>query len=257
MSYQLGSIDPEERASYSGAPEPARRRSVTATALALGVMALFAGGVWFAYKAGTHHGGAGGVPLIRAEATPARIKPPSSDGTAVPVQNMLIYNEAQPKVERLLPPPEQPLPKPAPPPAAPANLAPGPPPASTPAAAAPAIVPPTAPAVPASAPATPSKPAAAPPAKPAAAAPAKLAPGGLRVQLGALRSPDLAAHEWARLKRANADILGSLSASPVRADLGDKGIFYRIEAGPLGSPEAAARLCGELKKRSIGCILVR
>ncbi|HEV2302494.1 MAG TPA: hypothetical protein VGR91_13080, partial [Stellaceae bacterium] len=114
MSYQFGPVDPEERASYSGAPEPARRRTL-ATALALGVMALFAGALWFAYVAGSHHRGPGGVPLIRADEAPAKIKPAAPDGMHIPDQNMLIYNESQPKVEKLLPAPEQPLPRPAPP----------------------------------------------------------------------------------------------------------------------------------------------
>lgn len=256
MSYQFGPVDPEERAQYSGAPEPARRRSL-ATALAIGVMALFAGALWFAYVAGSHHRESGGVPLIRADETPMKVKPVSPAGMHIPDRNMLIYDEAQPKVEKLLPPAEQPLPPPAPPA-----------PAATPAVPAPAsAVPPAAPAAPspptaarapaaATAPAPSAATAAAPP-QPAAAKPAKPAAAGSRVQLGALRSPDLAEREWQRLRRANADILGTLSAKPVRADLGEKGVFYRIEAGPLATPEAAARLCGELKKRNIGCILVR
>lgn len=230
MTYQIGPVDPEDRAQYSRAP--ARRRTLTAAALAICVMALFAAAVWFAYIAGSHRPASGGVPLIRAEERPAKVKPASPAGMHIPDRNMLIYNESQPKVERLLPAAEQPLPRPAPPvpAAAPASAAAPPAPAATPAEPAPA--------------------AATPPTSNAAVA-------GLRVQLGALRSAALAEREWQRLKRANSDILGKLSASPVRADLGGKGIFYRIEVGPLATTQAASRLCGELKKRKIGCILVR
>ncbi|HVH77673.1 MAG TPA: SPOR domain-containing protein, partial [Stellaceae bacterium] len=98
----------------------------------------------------------------------------------------------------------------------------------------------------------------APPAARTARPPASnAAVAGLRVQLGALRSSALAEREWQRLKHANSDVLGKLSASPVRADLGEKGIFYRIEVGPLATTQAASQLCGELRKRKIGCILVR
>jgi cell division septation protein DedD len=80
---------------------------------------------------------------------------------------------------------------------------------------------------------------------------------GTRLQLGSLRSEDAARQEWERIKRKNSDLLGSLSATPVRADLGDRGIYYRIQAGPIADPAAAERICGELKQRSIGCIIAR
>ncbi|HVH73984.1 MAG TPA: hypothetical protein VM755_03625, partial [Stellaceae bacterium] len=129
MTYQIGPVDPEDRAPYSGAPAPARRRTLTATALAICVMALFAGAVWFAYIAGSHRAASGRVPLIRADQRPAKVKPAAAAGMHIPDQNMLIYNESQPKVERLLPAAEQPLPRPAPPApaAAPASVPAAPP----------------------------------------------------------------------------------------------------------------------------------
>jgi len=97
---------------------------------------------------------------------------------------------------------------------------------------------------------SPSKAAQAPssPSKPAA---------GTRLQLGSLRSEDAARQEWERIKRKNSDLLGNLSATPVRAELGDKGVYYRIQAGPIADLAAAERICGELKQRNIGCILAR
>jgi hypothetical protein len=69
-----------------------------------------------------------------------------------------------------------------------------------------------------------------------------------------VHSEDAARREWDRIKRTNSDLLGSLSATPVRADLGDKGVFYRIQTGPIAD---ADRICGELKQRNIGCIIAR
>jgi cell division septation protein DedD len=93
----------------------------------------------------------------------------------------------------------------------------------------------------------------------ATAAPASaVAPGGgIRVQLGSLRSPEAARDEWQRLKRINSDLLGKLTAVAVRAEVPDKGTYYRVEAGPLTDGAAASQLCGELKKRNLGCTIVR
>lgn len=79
----------------------------------------------------------------------------------------------------------------------------------------------------------------------------------MRLQLGAVRSAGEAREEWERLKRSNADLLGKLSAVAVRADLGDKGVYYRIQAGPIASTAAGERICGELRQRRLACIIVR
>jgi hypothetical protein len=49
-------------------------------------------------------------------------------------------------------------------------------------------------------------------------------------------------------------LLGNVSATPVRADLGDKGVFYRLLTAPIAD---ADRICGELKRRNIGCVIAR
>ena len=73
MTYHLGPVDHDRRAELYGdtreeEPQP-RPRRVLATALALLVMGLFGGGLWFAYVQGTRHAGGdaagGNVPLIR------------------------------------------------------------------------------------------------------------------------------------------------------------------------------------------------
>jgi len=254
--------------------EPVQRdRRLPAIALTLAVMALFAGGLWFAYVQGTKHAavtaqGGDSVPLIRADQRPTKVKPDQPGGMPMPDQNVSLYNNTpgRPSVEKLLPAPEQPMPRPAPPPKpaaappppvpalAPADIAP-PPPASPQAS-------PPAPAKPATHPAAESKPAAPPkPAavqKAAATAPADMAhSGGLQVRLGSLRSPEAAREEWMRLKRQNADLLGNLRANAVAVDLGERGIYYRILAGPFADAAAAERLCAEMKRRNRGCILAR
>src|SRR5712691_3247458 len=251
--------DPDERLGLVGedrADEFARPDRRLPAMLLTGVaMALFAGGLWFAYVQGTRHPAVSApgdpVPLIRADDRPTKVKPDQPGGIANPDQNVSLYNEKPggAPVEKLLPAPEQPMPRPAPgakeillePPAAAATR-----PASAPAAA----------------PATQAAPKlAAAPAKSAAAPPAAAAPAGkaspVQIQLGSLRSPEAARDDWTRLKRENADLLGKLTAVAVRTDLGDKVIYYRVLAGSFGDAAAAEKLCGELKRRNLGCILAR
>src|ERR1051326_4042192 len=91
-----------------------RRRRLPTVLLTLALMALFAGALWYAYIRGTHHAGPGGVPLIRADERPAKIKPDQPGGMAIPDQNISLYNDRRSTgpVEKLLPPPEQPMPRP-------------------------------------------------------------------------------------------------------------------------------------------------
>jgi hypothetical protein len=256
MSYQFGHIDPDERLDHGEEPNDDRqppRRHLPAAALAIGVVALFAGGLWFAYHAGTQHAAVSSsaapdtVPLLRADNEPVKVKPTNAGGMEIPDKDNPLYGAKTAPVEKLLPPPEAPAARPPPPvqaqlpppapPAMPAPL-PAPPPATvkpmSPAQIAALAKPPTAP------------------------APGDTAlPGGVRIQLASLRSPDAARDEWARLKDENADLLGKLTAVAVRADMGEKGIYYRIEAGPLASKAAAAHLCDALRDRDLGCQLVR
>ncbi|WP_142850660.1 SPOR domain-containing protein, partial [Telmatospirillum sp. J64-1] len=107
-------------------------------------------------------------------------------------------------------------------------------------------------------------PAAAPaPAPTQAAAPAptaaaiKAAPNGAwLVQLGALREEQAAVKEWLRLQKAHPDLLSSLNQDIQRADLGDKGLFFRLRAGPLDE-QAARNLCTQLSGRKVGCLVVK
>jgi hypothetical protein len=265
MSYQAGSAGPEQRAELFAERRERevrpRVRGVVAILAALLVMGFFAGGLWLAYHEGLRHatGGAAGsgeVPLIRADERPTKVKPEKPGGMEIPDRDKLIYTQKRAAVEHLLPPPEKPMARPGAPSSA---VQPEPPPLSA--------APPNAPGAVTSAPATPAEPqqiAAKPPTKaapesPGAAKSASLQSspaktGATRIQLGSVHSEDAARQEWDRIKRTNSDLLGSLSATPVRADLGDKGVFYRIQTGPITDAE---RLCGELRRRNVGCIIAR
>ena len=254
MSYQLGSVDSDRRPDLYADPREAearpRFRGLVASLVALAVIGVFAGGLWFAYQQGIKRGGvttgAADVPLIRADERPTKVRPEKPGGMEVPDRDKLIYTQKRAAVEHLLPPPEKPMPRPAAPSAAARSASPQPPPA--PAGAGAANPAPLAP---------PQLPAGKPPAKAevAAAKPATAQKtGGTRIQLASVRSEEDARQEWDRLRRANPDLLGSVSATPVRADLGEKGVYYRLQTAPMADAE---RVCRELKRRNIGCIIAR
>lgn len=296
--------------------------------LTLGVAVLAVGGIvatGLHFMGGKKAGGPG-IPVIKADERPIKIRPDDRGGMQVPNQDKLVYErmeqgegEGAAQVERLLPSAEQPqvpvkgaaapdpqvarpagtevlrpaqpvaskpavaiaeAPKPvaAPPqpmvpapvqqPVAQAAMA-TPPVAQAPAAGgyvptqartaatqppAPAAVPAPVKAV---APAAPPAPAPAPvPAAAPVAAPKAPAGGDWLIQLGALRTAPDADKEWGRIQRANHDLLGTLKSDVVRVELGEKGTFWRLRAGPL-SEQAAKQLCNELKSRNQGCIIAR
>jgi cell division septation protein DedD len=118
------------------------------------------------------------------------------------------------------------------------------------------VTPPAAPPAPPAAIAQPSPAVIAPPVATNAPTPTVSGPG-YRLQLGAVRSEEAAKQEWQRLQRAQPDILGKLTLNAARVDLGEKGIFYRIQAGPIADEAGAAQSCAALKSRNVGCILVK
>jgi hypothetical protein len=79
--------------------------------------------------------------------------------------------------------------------------------------------------------------------------------GAYWVQLSAVRSEQATETEWKRLRKLHGDLLGGLSLNVVKADLGARGTFYRIQAGAL-SEAAAHDLCAELRKGNAQCFVV-
>jgi len=297
--------------------------------LTLGVAVIAVGGIvatGLHFMGGKRAGGPG-IPVIKADERPIKIRPDDRGGMQVPNQDKLVYErmeqgEGDAKVERLLPAPEQPAvpakqavpvdaqaakqaaatevlkpmsaakplveapkpvaataPMPVPAPAvapvpaptqvmAPQPLPPAPVAQPVPAqnsgyvpaqsrAQAPVAPVPVQPVKPvAVAPAVPA-PTSVPAAQPAAMPAAKVPAGGdWLIQLGALRSAPDADKEWGRIQRANHELLGALKPDIVRVELGEKGTFWRLRAGPL-SEQAAKQLCNDLKSRNQGCIIAR
>jgi TPR repeat protein len=96
------------------------------------------------------------------------------------------------------------------------------------------------------------------PASAPSAAPAPVLPeaGAFRIQLGALDSATAAEAEWRRLRRRHRDLLEALRPRVQRADLGAKGVFYRLQAGPLAGAGRAKGLCEALARRNVRCLVI-
>lgn len=235
-----------------GGPKRGRRLKIAAVMVVLAGLAVLSG---FLYERFTRTpGGDNEIPLIRAEDTPTKMRPEEPGGMAIPNQDKVIYEalgeggDSVERVERLLPPPDEPLPPPMP--SAPAETAVAVPEPVPPAPPAPepeivVVSPPPAPAAPAPQPAAPQ-----PKATPVA--------GGYVVQLASFRSADAARTGWKRLLKSHRDLLGSFKPNVQRADLGaDKGIYYRLRTGALTSRAAARSLCKKLKSRNQDCLVVK
>ncbi|TWA70787.1 sporulation related protein [Azospirillum baldaniorum] len=303
---------------YGTPPQRGGRRGLLGLGLAVVGIVAFAGAIVVVYSGKGQSTPDGGPPLLMADSAPTKARPEQPGGMEVPHQDKLVYERlndrgSKSQIERLLPPPEEPLPRPvvapqlppsptlpeapavaqlpppppgstttvprqdsegappaaapAPPPAvaalpAPAPAAPAPKPQPAPPAAKPAPAPPQAQTPPQTPPAAAPKPQPAPPvaAAPApqpAPAPAKASGGGnWRVQLAAVRSEAEASTEWKRLTSRHGAALGGLSMQVAKADLGEKGIFYRIQGVGLDE-ERAKSVCAQLKSQNVGCVVVR
>ena len=79
------------------------------------------------------------------------------------------------------------------------------------------------------------------------------APTGWSVQLVAMRSEQAALDAWEQFSRSHPDILGPMAPRIVAADLGERGIFYRLKAGDWQVREPADALCSALQERRVEC----
>ena len=95
------------------------------------------------------------------------------------------------------------------------------------------------------------------PAPEAAIVPApKPVAGGYYIQLGSVKTNLGAQSEWKKIIAKYPNQLSGFSHRVEKADLGEKGIFYRIQAGPLNK-DKATRVCNDIKKINPGACLVK
>ena len=248
-----------------------RRSQILTVMVSIAAIASFGSVVWWAHNQDVKSGGRGLEPLVvQAPTTPSRMKPENAGGLVPPNQDKEVYNRIQPgalptQPEKLLPAATNPklpangLPAPAAPKPAEAEATKAPTPLQP---AQPAGSGPTPPPAGATTPATPTTPATTdvkPGTTETGPSIASLIDnisgptGGWRVQVASVKSEDVAKSTWARLQSAHGDVMANLRMQAVRVDLGDKGVWYRVQAGPLDEKQAHS-ICGTLKGRKTDCV---
>jgi cell division septation protein DedD len=274
VAYEPDSIPPPPRDSLLTKVNR-RRGAILTFMVSFAAIASFGGVVWWAHNQDVRAGGKGLEPLvIPAPTSPTRIKPENAGGLVPPDQDKEVYNRISPgavpvQPEKLLPGPTTPKLPPGgmPLPTAPkeeANKTPTPlqsangtAPATTPAA----TTTPATPTPPPNAPTVTQAPSTTPPANDGGTSIASLiegmsgSTGGWRVQLASAKSEEVAKSTWAKLQAAHGDVLANLRMQPTKVDLGDKGTWYRVQAGPLDEKQAHS-ICGTLRSRRTDCVVV-
>ena len=269
VAYEPDSIPPPPRDSLLMRVNR-RRGQILTIMVSVAAIASFGSVVWWAHNQDVKAGGRGLEPLVvQAPTTPARVKPENAGGLVPANQDKEVFNRIAPgavpiQPEKLLPGPETPRLPPAglPAPASPKPMetvaartptpvqlagttATGP--TQPPAQAAAAVVEPTE--------ATTLVPAEAGPSIASLIENMSGPTGGWRVQIASVKNEDAAKSTWARLQSAHGDELANLRMQAVRVDLGDKGVWYRVQAGPLDEKQARG-ICGTLKGRRTDCVMV-
>jgi SPOR domain len=84
---------------------------------------------------------------------------------------------------------------------------------------------------------------------------ASSAGGGYLVQVSSQKNEADVQASYRALQNKFPAALGSRPPVVKRADLGDKGVYYRTMVGPFGSTEEAAQFCGNLKSAGGQCVI--
>lgn len=98
------------------------------------------------------------------------------------------------------------------------------------------------------------------PSKDADAAPSPSAEPGkgrFMLQLGASKSKALADKAAARIAKAHRSVLGGVKVRAVRTDLGSRGVYYRLRAGPIADDAVGKEMCRKLVARGQSCLLLQ
>jgi hypothetical protein len=81
--------------------------------------------------------------------------------------------------------------------------------------------------------------------------------GGYLVQVSSKLSEIDAMTSYQELQDKFPAVLGSRSPVIKRADLGEKGVYYRAMVGPFGTPDEASQFCGSLITAGGRCVVQR
>ena len=213
--------------------EESRGRLPLLIVVSLLMLGAFGGVVWLAYHQGMERGRAvaGSPPVIAAPPGLARTAPEEAGG-GVPYTGLSVYSEPVPPDQEAetstlaqapitvvsdisVPPP--------PPPAAPAEPAPERPQLD--------------------------------PAAPQIAALVSAVSGAAVIQVGAFASEVEALQAWDNFQIQHDSLVTGLSQDIQLADLGERGIWYRVRIGPFATRDSASSLCEQLQSEGANCFV--
>ncbi len=79
---------------------------------------------------------------------------------------------------------------------------------------------------------------------------------GIRIQLASVPEATEATNEWKRLQHKYGTALADLALTVETADLGTKGVYHRVQAGPFADTASARAKCAELTAAGAACLVV-
>jgi len=88
-----------------------------------------------------------------------------------------------------------------------------------------------------------------------AALPSFAAEGRFVAQLAALQSENAADGAWRRLASRAPDLFAPAQLDVERADLGQRGVYYRVRAGYFADRANASRFCERIRRMGQDCIV--
>jgi cell division protein FtsN len=86
--------------------------------------------------------------------------------------------------------------------------------------------------------------------------PKPMAAGGYLLQIGAYKSQDDAESAWHDFRNRH-PVVGGYQSNIRKADLGDKGIWYRLRIGSFADKDAASEFCSKLKADGASCLIAK
>lgn len=76
---------------------------------------------------------------------------------------------------------------------------------------------------------------------------------GYRLHLASYRTIEDADEGWSRMLQQYGDLLAGLQVEISRVDLGSRGIYWRVQAGPVADPDRGRKICAEFIRRGGYC----
>ena len=75
------------------------------------------------------------------------------------------------------------------------------------------------------------------------------------IQIGSHKDEAIARAEWQKIQGTARAVVANAGNRVQRADLGARGVYYRIQIGPFASQGEAGQFCAQLKTRSVDCFV--